>query len=108
MGFIKKRKFRVRGTAERPRLSVCRSLANISAQVIDDSAGRTLALATTVGNQAVKSGGNVEAAKIIGAQIAGKALALGIKKVVFDRGGNVYHGRVKALSEAARAGGLQF
>lgn len=108
MVFIKKKKFRVRGTAEKPRLSVFRSLRNVSAQVIDDAAGKTLAAVTTAGNKAVKNGGNIEAAKIIGAQIAKKALALGIKRVVFDRGGKIYHGRIKALSEAAREGGLQF
>jgi large subunit ribosomal protein L18 len=108
MKSVKRKKFRVRGTAERPRLAVYRSLENISAQVIDDTEGRTLALVTSIGNKAVKSGGNVEAAKIIGRQIAEKAREKGVKKVVFDRGGYIYHGRVKALSDAAREGGLQF
>jgi large subunit ribosomal protein L18 len=102
------KKFRVLGTAERPRLSVFRSLNNISAQVIDDISGRTLACASTLEKGAVKKGRKSDEAKVIGKRIAEKAEAKGIKKVVFDRGVFLYHGRVKALAEAAREGGLQF
>ena len=96
---------RMQGTPERPRLTVFRSLAHTYAQVIDDSKGVTLVSASTAG---VKSGGNIEAAKKIGAAVAQKALENGIKKVVFDRGGYIYHGRVKALADAAREAGLEF
>jgi large subunit ribosomal protein L18 len=96
---------RMQGTAERPRLAVFRSLAHTYAQVIDDSKGVTLVAASTAGS---KSGGNVEAAKKIGAEVAQKAIEHGIKKVVFDRGGYIYHGRVKALADAAREAGLEF
>lgn len=102
---------RMEGTAERPRLSVYRSLANIYAQVIDDLAGHTLVSVSTQSKdvrEAVKYGGNVAAAKVIGKRIAEEALKKGIKKVVFDRGGYLYHGRIKALAEAARAAGLSF
>lgn len=102
------RKKKIFGTAERPRLSVFRSLKNIIAQVIDDAAGTTLAAASSVEKGAVKKGGNVAAAKVVGKLIAQKALAKGLKKVVFDRGKALYHGRVKALAEAAREGGLEF
>jgi large subunit ribosomal protein L18 len=95
------------GTAERPRLNVFRSLNHIYAQVIDDQNGETLASASTLALKA-KTGGNVAAAKEIGKTIAEKATAKGIKKVVFDRGGFLYHGRIKALAEAAREGGLEF
>jgi large subunit ribosomal protein L18 len=101
----------VRGTTERPRLSVYRSLKHIYAQVIDDIAGRTLAAASTADEQVraqVSYGGNVAAAKVVGKAIAERALAAGVDKVVFDRGGYQYHGRVKALAEAARAAGLKF
>ncbi|MDP8979033.1 MAG: 50S ribosomal protein L18, partial [Acidobacteriota bacterium] len=88
-----------------PRLAVFRTLAHTYAQVIDDSQGRTLVAASTAGT---KAGGNVAAAKKIGAEVAQKALEQGIKKVVFDRGGYIYHGRVKALADAAREAGLEF
>jgi large subunit ribosomal protein L18 len=102
---------RVSGTAERPRLAVFRSLHHIYAQVIDDTSGETLAAASTLdpsvrGN--VKSGGNVEAAKEVGKLIAERAKEKGVEKVVFDRGGFMYHGRVQSLADAAREGGLKF
>jgi len=102
------RKKKITGTAERPRLAVCRSLKNIHVQVIDDLAGRTLAQASTVEKGLVKQGGNIAAAKKIGQLIAARAIAKGIKKIVFDRGKSLYHGRVKALADAAREGGLEF
>src|ERR1700737_2007237 len=95
------------GTTERPRLSVHRSLNHIYAQVIDDQTGETLASASTLAVKA-KTGGNVAAAKEIGRAIAEKAQEKGVKKVVFDRGGYLYHGRVKALADAAREAGLEF
>ena len=98
---------KVRGTTARPRLAVYRSLNHIYAQVIDDQTARTLASAsTTEKGLGVKTGGNIEAAKKIGQAIAERALAVGIESVVFDRGGYLYHGRVKALTDAARAAGL--
>ncbi|MDI6870751.1 MAG: 50S ribosomal protein L18 [Bacillota bacterium] len=102
---------RIRGTAERPRLAVFRSLHHIHAQIIDDDAGRTLAAASTVDpelRKKLKSGGNIAAAQAVGQLIAARAKEAGISAVVFDRGGNLYHGRVKALAEAAREGGLEF
>jgi large subunit ribosomal protein L18 len=93
------------GTAERPRLNVYRSLNHIYAQVIDDQAGVTIASASTI---KVKTGGNIAAAKEIGKTIAELAKEKGVKKVVFDRGGYLYHGRIKALADAAREGGLEF
>jgi large subunit ribosomal protein L18 len=93
------------GTTERPRLNVYRSLNHIYAQVIDDQKGETLVSASTI---KMKTGGNVAAAKEIGKAVAEKAVAQGIKKVVFDRGGYLYHGRIKALADAARAAGLEF
>lgn len=102
---------RVRGTAERPRLAIFRSLHHIHAQIIDDVAGRTLVAASSVEpelRKQLKSGGNIEAAKAVGMAIAGKAKEAGVTAVVFDRGGSLYHGRVKALAEAAREGGLEF
>ena len=99
---------KISGTAERPRLSVFRSENNIYAQIIDDVAGVTLVSASTVEKGFEGNGGNVEAAKKIGSKIAERALAKGIEEVVFDRGGYIYHGRVKALAEAAREGGLKF
>lgn len=97
------------GTAERPRLNVFRSNANISAQIIDDEAGVTLVSASTLEKELnIKNGGNVEAAKLIGAEIAKRAKKAKITKVVFDRGGYLYHGRVAALAEAARENGLEF
>ena len=107
-----KRHLRVRnhiaGTAERPRLNVYRSLANIYAQVIDDTKGVTLCSASSQDKGFENYGGNIEAAKAVGAEIAKRALAKGITEVVFDRGGYVYHGRVAALAEAAREAGLKF
>lgn len=99
---------KISGTAERPRLSVFRSESNIYAQIIDDAAGVTLASASTVEKTFEGNGSNCEAAKKIGAVIAERALQKGIEEVVFDRGGYIYHGRVKALAEGAREGGLKF
>jgi large subunit ribosomal protein L18 len=97
---------RVGGTAQRPRLSVYRSLHHLYAQLIDDSAGRTLAAASTVN---LKTGKNdLSAAQAVGRAIAGKAKEAGLTAVVFDRGGFLYHGRIKALAEAAREAGLEF
>ena len=98
---------KVRGTTARPRLAVYRSLNHIYAQVIDDEKSQTLASAsTTEKTLREKTGGNVDAAKRVGRAIAERALAAGIEQVVFDRGGYLYHGRVKALTDAARAAGL--
>ncbi|MFH1386657.1 MAG: 50S ribosomal protein L18 [bacterium] len=102
---MKKRK--IIGTKERPRISVFRSLRGITAQIIDDQEGKTLAAASTV-EKGLAKGGNIAAAKIIGKKLAERALAAGVKKAVFDRGTALYHGRVKALAEAAREGGLEF
>ena len=99
---------KISGTAERPRLSVFRSENNIYAQIIDDVAGNTLVAASTVEKGFEGNGGNVEAAKKIGNTIAERALAKGIENVVFDRGGYIFHGRVAALAEGAREGGLKF
>ena len=99
------------GTQERPRLCVYRSLGHIYAQVIDDRQGKTLVSASSVDGQTkknLKGGGNIAAAKVIGKAIAERAKAAGVSKVVFDRGGYKYHGRVKALADAAREAGLQF
>jgi large subunit ribosomal protein L18 len=98
---------KVRGTTERPRLAVYRSLNHIYAQLIDDDKAQTIASAsTTEKSLGLKTGGNIDAAKKIGQAIAERALAAGIESVVFDRGGYLYHGRVKALTDAARAAGL--
>ncbi len=99
----------VQGTAERPRLAVYRSNKHISAQVIDDRSGRTLAAASTY-EPDLRSGptGNKEAAAKVGALVAERAKAAGVDTVVFDRGGNLYHGRVAAVADAAREGGLEF
>ena len=98
---------KVRGSAERPRLAVFRSLNHIYAQVIDDKTGTTLATASTTEKAlGVKAGGNIEAAKTIGKAISERAQKAGISSVVFDRGGYVYHGRVKALIDATREAGL--
>ena len=98
---------KVRGNTERPRLAIYRSLNHIYAQVIDDRNGQTLVSAsTTEKDLRGNTGGNVDAARRIGATIAERALAKGIEQVVFDRGGYLYHGRVKALTDAARAAGL--
>jgi large subunit ribosomal protein L18 len=98
------------GTAERPRLNVYRSLNHIYTQLIDDLNGVTLASASSFGKKSEEKnyGGNVAAAKSVGKLIAERAQEKGIKKVVFDRGGYLYHGRVKALAEAAREAGLEF
>ena len=98
----------ISGTAERPRLNVYRSLNNIYAQVIDDVKGVTLVAASSMDKGFDGKGANVEAAKKVGLLVAEKAVAAGIKQVVFDRGGYVYHGRVAALAEGAREGGLEF
>jgi large subunit ribosomal protein L18 len=102
---------RVLGTTARPRLSVYRSLDHIYAQVIDDHTGRTLASASSIDKStraALKGGGNISAAKIVGKTIAERSIAAGIQQVVFDRGGYMYHGRVEALAGAAREAGLKF
>jgi large subunit ribosomal protein L18 len=98
---------KVNGTPERPRLNVYRSLNHIYAQVIDDTKGLTIASASTVTTK-LKSGGNLEAAKEIGKVVAERAKEKGVSKVVFDRGGYLYHGRIKALADAAREAGLDF
>jgi len=110
---LARRKMRVRhkisGTPERPRLSVRRSLKHIHAQIIDDEAGVTLAAATTLEKGLATEGtGNVSAAAAVGKALAERARAKGVARVVFDRGGRPYHGRIKALAEAAREGGLDF
>jgi large subunit ribosomal protein L18 len=98
---------KVSGTAERPRLAVFRSLNHIYAQVIDDTTGRTLAAASTVEKDLKgKSGGTIASAQTVGRAIAERAQAAGVSQVVFDRGGYVYHGRVKALLDATREAGL--
>lgn len=102
---------KVSGTPERPRLSVYRSLHHLYAQVIDDTRGVTLASASTLSpeiREEVSGKNNIEAAKMVGRLVAQKAQARGIKKVVFDRGGNLYHGRIAALADAARENGLEF
>ena len=99
----------INGNEERPRLNVFRSNANITAQIIDDEKGVTLVSASTLEKDLkIANGGNIEAAKKIGAEIANRAKKAKITKVVFDRGGYLYHGRVKALAEAARENGLEF
>jgi large subunit ribosomal protein L18 len=98
---------RIQGTPERPRLAVFRSVKHIYAQVIDDSKGHTLAAASSTEKNAT-NGGNVAGAKAIGALVAARAKEQGVKAVVFDRGGYHYHGRVKALADAAREAGLEF
>lgn len=98
---------KIKGTNEVPRLNVFRSSKNISAQIIDDETGTTLASASSI-SMKLKNGGNIEAATKVGEQIAEVAKKAGITKVVFDRGGYLYHGRVEALAEAARNKGLEF
>jgi large subunit ribosomal protein L18 len=112
---LERRRFRTRksifGTTERPRLSVFRSDKHIYAQLIDDHAGKTLVAVSSAKGEVrgdLKNGGNVNAAKKVGAAIAVKAKELGVTKVAFDRGGRMYHGRIKALADAAREGGLKF
>ena len=99
---------KINGTADRPRLDVFRSAKNIYAQVIDDVAGVSLVSASTAEKDFTEYGGNKEAAKKIGLLVAERCKAKGIENVVFDRGGYVYHGRVKELADGAREGGLQF
>jgi large subunit ribosomal protein L18 len=112
-GIIRKRvhkriRRKVAGSTERPRLAVFRSVKHIYAQVIDDTVGHTLAAASSNEKNEVKDGGNVAGAKAVGKLLAERAKEKGVKSVVFDRGGYLYHGRVKALAEAAREGGLKF
>jgi large subunit ribosomal protein L18 len=102
---------KVQGTTERPRLNVFRSLNNIYAQIIDDQKGVTLVSASTLDKELKDQeghGGNKESAKAVGSLVAKRAMELGVKKVVFDRGGYIYHGRVKELADAAREAGLEF
>jgi len=102
---------RLSGRAEMPRLSVFRSLNHIYAQIVDDARGQTLVSASTRDKEVattLKTGGNVAAAKVVGQALAKRAGAAGISRVVFDRGGYAYHGRVKALADAAREAGLKF
>ncbi len=98
---------KISGTSETPRLSVFRSNKNIAVQLIDDTKGVTLASSSSM-SLGLDNGGNIEAAKAVGQDIANKALSLNIKSVVFDRGGYVYHGRIQAVAEAAREAGLEF
>ena len=115
-GHIRKRihvrvRKKIRGSGDRPRLNVFRSASHIYAQVIDDDQGRTLASASTVDKEIReqnRNGGNLAAARVVGSRIAERASRLGIKRVVYDRGGYLFHGRVKALADAARKGGLEF
>ncbi|MEW9122250.1 MAG: 50S ribosomal protein L18 [Thermotaleaceae bacterium] len=102
---------KVFGTPERPRLSIYKSLTNMYAQIIDDTTGSTLVSASTLDkdfNNKVEKTGNKDAAKLVGEMVAKRAIEKGIDKVVFDRGGYIYHGRVKELAEGAREAGLQF
>ena len=99
---------KISGTPARPRLNVFRSLNHIYAQIIDDVNGNTLVAASSVEKDFGATGGNCEAAKKVGQLVAERAIAKGIEEVVFDRGGYVYHGRVQALADAAREGGLKF
>ncbi len=111
-----RRKKRIRktivGTSDRPRLSVYRSTNNIYAQLIDDTSGSTLVAASSLDKDLQKqlggNGGNVQAAKLVGERLAQKAVKKGVKQVVFDRGGYMYHGRVRQLAQSAREGGLKF
>ena len=99
---------KVKGTSERPRLAVFRSLKSIYAQVIDDSTGQTIVSASSLDKDAGTKGSNAAAAKAVGALIAKKAKDKGVTRVVFDRGGYLYHGNIKALADAARENGLEF
>ena len=99
---------KVHGTTERPRLAVFRSLKHMYAQVIDDASGKTIVSASSLEKDAGAKGANAAAAKALGALIAKKAKDKGIKRVVFDRGGYLYHGNIKALADAARENGLEF
>ena len=101
----------ITGSTERPRLSIFRSVKNIYAQIIDDTSGKTIAAASSVDKTvrtSMKHGGNKNAAAAIGKAVAQRAIEKGVTQVAFDRGGNRYHGRVKALAEAAREAGLKF
>lgn len=102
----KRMRHRLKGTASRPRLAVFRSARHIYAQVIDDSLGRTIVCASTLDTEV--NGSKTDEARQVGQAVAKKALEKDIKQVVFDRGGNLYHGRIKALAEGAREGGLDF
>ena len=99
---------KISGSPERPRLAVFRSVKHIYAQIIDDASGHTVAAASSVEKSASFNGGNVGGAKEVGRLVAERAKEKGIKSVVFDRGGYLYHGRIKALADAAREGGLDF
>jgi large subunit ribosomal protein L18 len=102
---------RISGTPERPRLCVHRSTRHIRAQVVDDASGRTIVSASSLDKDVraqIKGGGNIAASKVVGKVVAQRALEKGVEKVVFDRGGYQYHGRVQALAEAAREAGLKF
>ena len=102
---------RISGTPERPRLCVHRSTRHIRAQVVDDASGRTIVSASSLDKEVraqIKGGGNIAASKVVGKMVAERARAKGVEKVVFDRGGYQYHGRVQALAEAAREAGLNF
>lgn len=99
---------KIHGTAQRPRLNIFRSLSNIYAQIIDDDKGITLVSASSKDKDFSGYGGNVAAAKVVGANLAKKAIEKGITTVVFDRGGYIYHGRVAAFADAAREAGLKF
>ncbi|GHU87054.1 50S ribosomal protein L18 [Clostridia bacterium] len=99
---------KIKGTAGRPRLNVFRSLTNIYAQIIDDVSGKTLVAASSLDKGFEGKGGNAEAAAKVGKLLAEKAVKAGISDVIFDRGGYLYHGRVKALADGAREGGLKF
>jgi large subunit ribosomal protein L18 len=98
----------VKGSSERPRLAIFRSLKHIYAQIIDDRKGQTVVSASSNETDSTIIGGNLAGAKAIGQLVAERAIAAGVKKVVFDRGGFLYHGRIKALAEAAREAGLEF
>ncbi|WP_350343825.1 50S ribosomal protein L18 [Proteinivorax tanatarense] len=104
----KRQRSNIFGTPERPRLNVFRSLKNVYAQVIDDSTGTTLVSASTQDKELKGTDGNSEGAKAVGELVAKRALDKGIETVVFDRGGYIYHGRIKALADAAREAGLKF
>ena len=99
---------RILGTTQRPRLAVARSLRHIYAQLIDDLSGRTLVAVSSITKGSRAEGGNCQAAQAVGTVLAERGVGAGIKKVVFDRGGHRYHGRVKTLADAARKGGLEF
>ena len=102
---------KITGTAVRPRLRIVRSNNNIAAQIIDDVAGKTLAAAASNEaelSKALKNGSNIEAAKLVGETIGKRAVEAGVAEVIFDRGGRIYHGRVKALADGARSAGLKF